>query len=275
MNDPRKKFDVLKKSFESGVIDEGEYETEKENLEPQLKEFDKQVEELNKPDLSEEPKKSSEKNLVISIAVIILLLVSIFAFSYFYKPQPQTLEDLHILNLKGKLKPSQGYVYKGVYSFINFEDFWYTDFRSPNGTKVYSLNFRYSPRNLSSIPIEGNLNSDFFNNKSEFYYTFNPKSKELSYIFLAVADFSTQMKTVYGKNPIAACDRNETEACRTVPIITCGNTDKLVLYIKEAKKFRAYYNNNCIAVEGNGIDLVKGVDRILYNLYGIMEQEEV
>ena len=84
MKDPRNKFNVLKKSFESGVIDKGEYEKEKENLEPELKEFDKQVEELNKPDLNEGPKKSTEKILVISITVIILLLISIFAFSYFY-----------------------------------------------------------------------------------------------------------------------------------------------------------------------------------------------
>jgi len=47
-----------------------------------------------------------------------------------------------------------------------------------------------------------------------------------------------------------------------------------VLYVKESEKFRVYYNDNCIVVEGNGFDLVKGVDRILYNLYNVMEQEE-
>ena len=83
------------------------------------------------------------------------------------------------------------------------------------------------------------------------------------------------MKTVYGKNPIAACDRNETSACANVPVVTCSDKDKIVLYIKEADKFRVYYKDNCIVVEGNGLDLVKGVDRILYNLYNIMKQQEV
>ena len=55
---------------------------------------------------------------------------------------------------------------------------------------------------------------------------------------------------------------------------TNDDDDKLVLYIKESERFRAYYNGNCIVVEGNGFDLVKGVDRILYNLYNIMEQGE-
>ena len=57
--------------------------------------------------------------------------------------------------------------------------------------------------------------------------------------------------------------------------MTCEDVGKLVLYIKESDRFRTYYNNNCIVVEGNGFDLVKGVDRVLYNLYGIMKQEEV
>ena len=285
MTDPKKKLDILKGSFESGIIEKEEYNKWKEKLEPDVKEFDKKVEEANKLDLQEEPKKSSnaseltrsqstEKALIISVAVIILLLVSIFVFSILNKPQPKTLEDLHVLNLKGKLKPEQGYVYKGVYSFVTLDNLWYTQLTSPKGAKIYSLALRYSPKDLKGIAIEGTLNTEFFNNQTQFYNTFNPTGKELSYVSLAVADFSTHMAKVFEKGPVAACDRNETEACKTRPIVTCEDADKLVLYIKESEKFRAYYNNNCIVVEGNGFDLVKGVDRILYNLYNIMEQEE-
>ena len=273
MTDPKKKLNILKGSFESGIIDKDEYDKWKEKLEPDVKEFDKKVEEINKA-APEEPKKSSEKALIISVAVIILLLVSIFAFSILNKPQPKTLEDLHVLNLKGKLKPEQGYVYKGVYSFVTLDNLWYTQLTSPKGAKIYSLALRYSPKDLKGIAIEGTLDTEFFNNQSNFYNTFNPTGKELSYVSLAVADFSTHMAKVFEKDPIAACDRNETEACKTRPIVTCEDAGKLVLYIKESERFRAYYNNNCIVVEGNGFDLVKGVDRVLYNLYNIMEQEE-
>ena len=275
MIDTKKKLDILKGSFDSGIIDKEEYSKWKEKLEPDIKGFDEKIEEINKAENPEETKKSSERILIISVAVIVVLLVSIFAYSIFYKPQPKTLEELHVLNLKGKLKPEQGYVYKGAYSFINFDNLWYTQLRSPKGTRLYDMALRYSPRDLKDITIEGNLNAEFFNNNNEVYITFNPIGKDFSFVGLAIADFDTHISKVFEKNPIAACDRNETEPCKTRPIVTCEDNDKLVLYIKESERFRTYYNDNCIIVEGNGFDLVKGVDRILYNLYSIMEQEEI
>lgn len=282
MTDSKKKLDILKASFEAGVIDKKEYEKKKEKLESDAKEFDDKIENFNQKNTSQEehffadnkPKISSEKILLISISVIILLFISILAYSIFNKPAPKTLEDMHLMNLKGRLKPEQGYVYKGVYSFINFDNLWYTELKSSKGTKVYSLALRYSPRDLDGIVIEGSLNTKLFNEKNEFFATFNPTGKDFSYVALAAADFNTHMSKVFEKNPIAACDRNETEACKTRPIVSCEDADKLVLYIKEANRFRAYYNDNCIVVEGNGLDLIKGVDRVLYNLYNIMEQEE-
>lgn len=272
--DPRKKIDILKGSFESGVIDKEEYNKWKAKLEPDAKELDRKLEETSRADLQEEPKKSSEKTLIISIAVIALLLIAILAFSFFTRQQPKTLEDLHVLNLRGKLNPSQGYVYKGVYSFVTLDNVWYTQFKSPKGTKGYDLALRYSPRDLKDIVIEGNLNYNFFNNQSEFFVTFNPTGKDFSSVGLAVADFNTHMSKVFDKKPVAACDRNETEPCKIRPIVTCEDTGRLVIYIKESDRFRVYYNSNCIVVEGKGFDLVKGVDRILYNLYGMMGQEE-
>ena len=275
MRDPTKKINILKGSLESGVIDESEYKNLKEKIVPDLEQFDKKVEEINKAIEPQEGKKSSEKALIISVAIIILLLASIVSVGLFNKTRPRTLEDLHVLNLQGKLKPSQGYVYKGVYSFITLDNLWFTQLTSPKGTKIYSLALRYSPKDLKDIAIEGRLDHEFFNNQSEFYVTFNPKGKGFSYVGLAAADFDTHMSRVFEKRPISACDRNETESCETRPIVNCDDADKLVLYLKEADRFRTYYNNNCIVIEGSGFDLVRGVDRILYNLYNIMKQEEV
>ena len=272
--DPRKKLDVLKGSLEAGVIEKQEFQKEKEKIEPHIREFEKKIEENNKIESQKETSKTSDKMLLIVIAAIFLMLAAIFAYSYFLKQEPKTLEDLHLLNLQGKLKPSQGYVYKGVYSFVTLDNQWYTQLKSPKGSKVYILALRYSPEDLKDIVIEGSLNSVFFDNQSEFYVTFNPVGKDFSYVALAVADFDTHMSKVFEKNPIPACDRNETAVCKTKPIVTCEDNDKLVLYIKESDRFRAYYKNNCIVVEGQGLDLVRGVDRVLYNLYGIMQKEE-
>ena len=227
--EPKNKLDILKGSFESGIINKEEYDKWKEKLEPDVEEFDKKIEEIHKKDTQGEPSKSSnegelpasllegsqtsrsetrsqstEKTLIISIAVIALLLISILAFSIFNKPQPKTLEDLHVLNLKGKLKPEQGYVYKGVYSFVTLDNLWYTQLTSPKGTKLYSLALRYSPKDLKGIAIEGQLDNNFFDNQSEFFVAFNPTGKDFSSIGLAVADFNTHMSKVFEKKPIAA-----------------------------------------------------------------------
>ncbi len=273
--DPRKKLEVLKGSLDSGIIGKEEYESKKEKLDPEIKKFDETIEELNKSNEElEDTKKYSHKALIGTIIAILLLLAAIVAFSFFYKPKPLTLEDLHVLNLQGKLKPSQGYVYKGVYSFVYLDNFWYTQLKSPKGTKVYDMALRYSPTDLKNITIEGQLNTNLFDNQTQFYVTFNPTGKSLSYVSLAVADFDTHMTKVFEKAPIAACDRNGTEPCRARPIVTCSNTDKLVFYVKESDRLRVYYNSNCIVIEGSGFDLVKGADRVLYNLYHIMEQKE-
>ena len=274
MTDPKKKLDILKSSYESGIIGKEEYEKGKERLEPDLKEHDKKIEQAEKLEHQEETKKSSEITLIVAIAVIILLFAALITLRFYYRQQPKTLEELHVLNLKGKLDPSQGYVYKGVYSFVTIDNEWYTQLTSPKGTKIYSLALRYSPKDLKNIAIDGFLNTKFFNNQSEFYVTFNPTGKEFAYVALAVADFNTHMSKVFEKKPIAACDRNETNACLNRPIVACEDKDKLVVYIKESDKFRTYYNDNCIVIEGDGLDMVKGVDRILYNLYNIMGQEE-
>lgn len=273
MKDPRKRMAIIKGSLESGIIDKKQYDREKEKLEAELKEFDKKVEEANKQEAPEEPK-SSDKPLLIVIGIIALVIAAVIVYSIFNKEQPKTLEDMHVLNLQGKLKPEQGYVYKGVYSFVNFDGVWHTQLMSPKGTKVYSMALRYSPREVENMAIEGMLDKQFFDSQTEFFVTFNPTGNDFSKVALAVADFDAHLTKVFEKIPIAACDRNETEVCRERPIVTCSDNDKLVLYIKESDRLRVYYNSNCIVVEGAGFDLVKGVDRVLYNLYGIMGQEE-
>ena len=275
LTDSRKKLEVLKGSLDSGIIGEKEYEIEKEKLDPEIKKLDETIEEFNKANEEiEDAKKHSHKALIGTIIAILLLLAAIVAFSFFYNPKPLTLEEMHVLNLQGKLNPSQGYVYKGVYSFVSLDNFWYMQFKSPKGTKVYDMALRYSPADLKNITIEGQLNTNLFDNQTQFYVTFNPTGKSLSYVSLAVADFDTHMTKVFEKAPVAACDRNETEPCAARPIVTCSSTDKLVFYVKESDRLRVYYNGNCIVIEGTGFDLVRGADRVLYNLYHIMEQKE-
>jgi len=266
-----KKLEELKESFETGVISAKEYEEQKEKI---SEETEAKEEEKASPEEHTEEKgaKKSDKILIASVLALILLFAVFFSYRAITKPQPQTLDELHLFNLKGKLKAEQGYIYKDAYSFVNFDNLWYMQLKSPQGTRLYNMALRYGPRDLEDIKIKGRLNSKLLDNATDYYVTFNPTGANFSHVALAAGDFNQHMVNVFFKMPIAACDKNETLACSIRPIITCENKEKIVLYIKEANKTNVYYDDNCIVVEGNGFELVKGVDRVLLNLYGIMEQ---
>ncbi|HJN56897.1 MAG: hypothetical protein QF436_01895 [Candidatus Woesearchaeota archaeon] len=262
-----KKLKDLEESFESGAINKKEYEKKKKEIKNMPEKARKAEEEEVK-----ESKLKSDRILIIGVILLISAFAAAFSWIILTKEQPKTLDQLHELNLKGELEEEQGYMHNNAYSFVKFDDLWYTQLVSPKGSRFYNIQFRFGPREVEPIEIEGFLDRELFNDATNYYVTFDPTGNDFSHVTLAVADFNQHMTNVFFKAPIAACDKNETFACEGRPVINCDNTDDIVLYIKEANKTRVYYDDNCMVVEGNGFELVKGVDRILYNLYGMMEQ---
>ncbi|MFH0868564.1 MAG: hypothetical protein V1831_04595 [Candidatus Woesearchaeota archaeon] len=260
------KLKKLEKSFDDGVISKKEYEKKKNEIEEML---DEKVE--AKDEVVEEAKLKSDRILIIGVILVVVSFAIIFSLGLFTQKVPETLDELHAWNLKGKLKDTQGYLYSG-YSFVRFDNSWYTQLMSPGGSRFYNIQFRYGPKEVESVNIGGLLDTKLFNSAEDYYVTFNPKGNEFSYVAAAIGDFNQHMTSVFFKKPIAACDRNETKICKDRPIITCENTDKVVLYVKEANITRVYYNNNCIVIEGSGFELVKGVDRVLFDFYKILGQ---
>tara|TARA_Y100000310_G_scaffold47186_1_gene43804 strand:- start:31027 stop:31821 length:795 start_codon:yes stop_codon:yes gene_type:complete len=261
-----RKLKELEKSFEEGIISKEEYEKKRKEIEEMPEE-----EVVEEKEEVKEVKLKSDRTLIVIALAIILVFGSIFAARYFTEEQPETIDDLHELNLKGKLKEDQGYVYNDAYSFVKFEDLWYTQLVSPQGTRLYNIQFRYGPKEVENINIEGSLNREVLNKVTEYYVTFNPTGNDFSSVALAIGDFNTHMTKIFFKQPIASCDKNETSACVGRPIITCDNTDGLTLYVKEANNSRVYFDGNCMVVEGSGFDLIKGVNRVLYDFYDIIE----
>ncbi len=260
------KLKKLREIHEHGLITTEEYERKKKDIDEILEE----KQEYSKEEV-QEVKLKSDKTLIIGAIIIILLFGAVFGLSYFRQERPETIDEMHELNFKGKLKKDEGYLYNGVYSFVKFDELWYAQLVSPKGTRLYNIQFRYGPRDVEKIKIEGSLDTNLLNNATQYYVTFNPTGQNFSAVALAVGDFNTHMTNIFFKQPIAACDKNETLACANRPVITCDNTDELVLYVKEANNSRVYFDNNCILVEGNGFDLVRGVDRVLYDLYDIIQ----
>jgi hypothetical protein len=217
-----------------------------------------------------ETKKISDKIFIYIALGIILVVAAIIGLKFIFKEEaPKTIDDLHKLNLEGKLPEDQGYIYSG-YSFVKYDGMWHTQMMSPLGTREYNIFFRYGPKEAIHVPIYGQLNLTLFNDAKDYYVTFNPMDEGLQYVALAVNDFNQQMINIFFKIPIPACDRNETVACTTVPIINCTNTDKLVFYLKQADETAVNIYNNCIVVEGTDLELVRAVDKVLYTFYGIL-----
>jgi hypothetical protein len=270
-----KRLENLRKSFDEGIIDREEFNKKKAEIEEMP---DKKEDEKKEVQEAKEIKLKSDKVLLIGIVIIIVAFIAVLSIFYLHKDRPQTIDDLHKLNFEEKLKPDQGYIYEKIYSFVKYDNLWYAQLVSPQGSRFYNIQFRYGPKDVDSIYVQGSLDTALFNNATEYYVTFNPTGNydpknngSFSPVVLALGDFNQQMTKVFLKKAIAACDRNETRACKDMPIITCDNTDKPVLYIKESDQLGVIFNSNCITIEGTGFDLVKGVDRVLYNFYGIIK----
>jgi hypothetical protein len=224
-----------------------------------------EIKEIQPEDL--ENKKSSDKTFIIALGVIIILIAVIIGFKLLRTQTPKTIEDLHKLNLQGKLKPGEGYVYNG-YSFVYFDGLWYSQVQK--GNTLFDFSLHYAPKDLSDVPLEGDINSTPFDSSPIIYYTFDPLGTNLNYVTLAAGEFSRSMIAAFNKQPKAACDKNETTACKTVPILTCENTDLPLVYFRDESPTRVIYDNNCIIVQGQGPELVRASNRMLLNLYGIM-----
>ena len=217
---------------------------------------------------------STDKMLIWGIVFLVVLFAAVMGYIYWKNSQrPLTIEELHVLNLKGKLNKEQGFVYNKAYSFILYQDQWYTVLSSQTGKTHYNFAFRYSPRDVENVPLSDNLDEELFNNAAEYYITFNPTADNLSNTVLAVNDFNQHMINTFQKLPIPACDRNETEACATRSIVTCDNMNKsrdVVVYIQNSPDAAVELDGNCIVLKGEGLGQVKAVDRLLYHFYSIM-----
>lgn len=221
--------------------------------------------------MEEKEKPKSDKILIFSILFIILLIAIFFSVKYFYKPKILTVDDLNKQNIDGKLKREQGYLYKGVYSFVKSSGLWFFQLKSPSGRVLYNIPLHYSPNEIEDLKITGRF-SPLFTNSTDIYITFDPLAEDLQYTALAVGELDQSILTAFAKNPIAACDKNETSACKDRPIITCDNTKNTpVIYFRNNATTKIAYNDNCLIVQGQGLELIRAVDRMLLQWYGVMD----
>jgi hypothetical protein len=282
--EPSEEADDVEEETEDNDVEE-ETETNKEAEEKSSEEFNeeenKTEEEPNESEndvdeiingnngFEEDDEKSNKRFFVILAAIIgilILIIGGFFIFKHFSTPAgTATIEDLHKLNLEGK-GGEKDYVYNG-FSFVYFDGLWYTQMQRDN--IMWNIPLHFGPKDLENVSITGKGINDSFK-KDEVYITFDPTLKPLSYVALSAAELSSNLIKGIGVMPIAACLKNETDACSDRPIITC-ESGEAAIYLKQSNETKISLEGNCVILEGQDYELVKATDRFLLQWYRIMD----
>lgn len=191
--------------------------------------------------------------IMIPALIIILLIAAVVAIRFIphFKPGPQTIEFHGFL-------------------FENKSGIWMTQMQVKDN--LYDLMFKYNPYDVEDIYIDYLPNN--FSKLTEIhnfiYITFDPEDENMAYIALAATDLTRALTRVYRINPIAACTKNVTEACAKVPIHTCDTTKRPVILLDDDPVQSITYSKNCLTITGEKDELLKAVQRVLFEWYKII-----
>ncbi|MBI2573515.1 hypothetical protein HYV86_06640 [Candidatus Woesearchaeota archaeon] len=218
---------------------------------------------------SQSPKEKNTIALVVGgiIIGIFILVIGGFALYNHYNPAPQTIDDLHALNLQGELSPEEGYIYNG-YSFVKSDGLWWSEIQDDGRTVKFPLHF--GPLEVQDIPIHGGL-SPQFENGSEIFIAIDP-TIENKYYTLAISEMSINIAKGIARMPVGACTQ-EDPICENRTIINCDTAaGKPVIEFAVSNITQVTLRDTCIRIEGNDYDLTKAVDRLLYHWYNVVEK---
>ena len=227
------------------------------------------VQDAEETDKVEDSKKSTKK-LLIGIAIVIttfvLFIVAFRITTYIKGPTGQvvTLDELHKLNLEGKAG-EDNYVYNG-FSFVYFNEGWYT--QAQRGDTLYDIPLHYGPREVEDIFVVGELDPSFAANRI-IYITFDPSDPHVGF---AAVELSLNLGKGLEAGTKSACDKAyDIDACKEREIITCSDTDKSVIHIKQADETKIKLKGKCIVIEGTEKDILRATDNVILRFYGILD----
>ena len=211
------------------------------------------------------------KNIVIMLLVILGIFIVIFAGfrlynNYFSEPDYISIDDLHDQNLDQKLPLEEGYVYKG-YSFVKVDGLWWTKVRIDHRTINVPLHF--GPKELEDINISGDLSYEF-NNKGKVHIAIDPEVNYNRYYTLALMELNNNVAQGLNHEIIASCTK-ENYVCEERPIVNCDDTKgNAVIELRVANETKIVFNETCILIQGQGMDLVRASNRLIYYWYRVM-----
>lgn len=226
-----------------------------------------------KPEKPKEQKQEdapkTDRNLFIIIGVILAFVFVLFIGWGIVFPPPTiySLVEMHELNIQGELDPDLGYMHGGL-SFVDYNNRWFTRFMRPGGSKIYDVELRFGPREVSNITLIGDVSSFIKDNtQNATYISFNPLQENLSYVALAAADVTTALNKIFMIAAFPACIQNETDTCSDLPIVKCEDGLPVIL-IRDAEVPLVVLDGSCIIIEGKNMEIVRAADRLLLEWYG-------
>ena len=220
--------------------------------------------------------------------LLIYFIIGLFAIVALIIFAPKIMSMFTKTDTSG-IVPSDKYYFNGFY-FQKVGPLWYTEIQ--RGSELFSLPMHYGPKELTGFLLGNNTTNSikvfFFDFIPKFiekdtnlglaYLTFDPKDN-LSNVVLATTEISIKLRQTFGIKLVSACIDNSTgSGCEGREKITCNNTEFPVIYINEIGSGIDKGNSdggvsvkgNCLTIEGNGVDVLKLTDRVLYVFFGIM-----
>jgi len=207
-----------------------------------------------------------------SILIMIVIILGVLAFSfggfktydYFTSADVVNVDELHKKNLQGDLK--EGYVYNG-YSFVYVDGLWWTEIKQ--GNTLLKVPLHFGPKEVNTTKISGKL-SPKFNYGDEVYIAIDPEVTN-KYYSLAISELSFNVVKGMNRKPVGVCSKTNS-ACDNRSIISCNNTKgKPVIELKLGNENKIELKDTCILVTGQDMDIVKAVNRLIWQWYGVIK----
>ncbi len=241
------------------------------------KAFEEQLDREDQQELKEslEEDYSSPAGDGKKILIAIVLIIGVFAFSfggfkvydYFTSANIIDIDDLHNQNMEGNLDEEEGYMYNG-YSFLKVDGLWWTEVLL--GHRLIKIPLHFGPKEVEEIEITGTLDPSF-NQGNTVYVALDPKVQN-KYYTLALSELIFNVAKGLDRNPEGSCTE-ENWVCEDRTIVSCENNpeNKPVIELALDEEASIELSGTCIKVSGNEYEIVKSVNRLLYQWYDVME----
>jgi hypothetical protein len=242
-------------------------ELEKQQIKEEQKAVNLAVEEEAGTALKDDGKSLLWIILIIS-GIFVVFIGGVKVYDHFTSATVVSIDDFLQKNLEEEgLGEGEGYVYNG-FSIVKVDGLWWTDLN--RHSEIIRIPLHFSPKEVETVPISGTLNEVDFNKETNLYLAINPLVRD-KYYTLALSELTFNIAKGIDRTPIGSCTE-ENFACENRTIVSCADTQgKAVIELELAEQTSIEYSGSCIKLSGNGYELTKAVDKILYMWYGIMK----